>query len=96
MARYLRAHSACALRRNASVWVKSGTESQLSELSAPAVPHGTFHEGGAKNAVESVLDPYSEHGASPDLDSARGLIPAVVLGVAFWTVILGIALLIWG
>jgi hypothetical protein len=43
-----------------------------------------------------VLDPYSEHGASPDLDSARGLIPAVVLGVAFWAVILGIALLIWG
>ena len=54
------------------------------------------HEGGAKNAVESVLNPYDEDGLSPDLDSARGLIPAVVLGVAFWAVILGIALLIWG
>jgi len=43
-----------------------------------------------------VLDPNREDGASPDLDSARGLIPAVVLGVAFWAVILAIALLIWG
>ncbi|HJW53520.1 MAG TPA: hypothetical protein VJ501_16020 [Burkholderiaceae bacterium] len=43
-----------------------------------------------------MLDPYRKDGASPDLDSARGLIPAVVLGVAFWAIILGIALLIWG
>jgi hypothetical protein len=49
-----------------------------------------------KTPLNLVFEPYRDGGASPDLDSARGLIPAVVLGVAFWAVILGIALLIWG
>jgi hypothetical protein len=43
-----------------------------------------------------VLEPNRLNGASPDLDCVRGLIPAVVLGVAFWAIILAIGLLIWG
>ena len=69
---------------------------QLSELPAPAVPQGPPNQGGAKNAVKSVLEPNRLNGASPDLDCVRGLIPAVVLGVAFWAIILAIGLLIWG
>ena len=50
---------------------------------------------GATSAVFAVYETNREDG-SADLDSARALIPAVILGVAFWAIILAIAVLIWG
>jgi hypothetical protein len=46
--------------------------------------------------VFAVHESNREDGGSADLDSARALIPAVILGVAFWAIILAIAVLIWG
>ena len=51
---------------------------------------------GATSAVFAVHESNREDGGSADLDSARALIPAVILGVAFWAIILAIAVLIWG
>jgi hypothetical protein len=84
------------LRRDASVPVNLGAESPSTGATRSCGPAGTLNQGGAKNAVKSVLEPNRLNGASPDLDCVRGLIPAVVLGVAFWAIILAIGLLIWG
>jgi hypothetical protein len=35
-------------------------------------------------------------GHSPDLDAARGLLPAIVVGAAVWAIIFAIAALLWG
>jgi hypothetical protein len=35
-------------------------------------------------------------GHSPDLDAARGLLPAIVMGAAVWAIIFAIAMLLWG
>ena len=37
-----------------------------------------------------------KHGEAPDLDAARGLVPAVVVGTALWVIVVAIAVLIWG
>ncbi len=33
---------------------------------------------------------------SPDLDAARGLLPAIVVGAAVWAIVFAIASLLWG
>lgn len=33
---------------------------------------------------------------SPDLDAARGLVPAIVVGAAVWAIAFAIAALLWG
>jgi hypothetical protein len=36
-----------------------------------------------------------EEGDSPDLDAARGLVPAIMLGAAFWAIAITVAILLW-
>jgi len=36
-----------------------------------------------------------ENGDAPDLDAARGLIPAIVIGAAVWAIAFAIIVLIW-
>jgi hypothetical protein len=38
----------------------------------------------------------TEDGDSPDLDAARGLVPAIVIGAAVWAIVFAIAVLLWG
>lgn len=33
---------------------------------------------------------------TPDLDAARGLVPAIVVGAAVWAIVFAIAALLWG
>jgi hypothetical protein len=35
-------------------------------------------------------------GHSPDLDAARGLLPAIAVGAAVWAIIFAVAALLWG
>ena len=35
-------------------------------------------------------------GEAPDLDTARGLVPAIVVGAALWVIVIAIAVLLWG
>lgn len=35
-------------------------------------------------------------GEQPDLDTARGLIPAIVVGAALWVILFALAVLFWG
>jgi hypothetical protein len=37
-----------------------------------------------------------QKGDSPDLDAARGLLPAIVVGAAVWAIVFAIAALLWG
>lgn len=37
-----------------------------------------------------------QQGDSPDLDTARGLLPAIVVGAAVWAIVFAIAALLWG
>lgn len=38
-----------------------------------------------------------QHGQSVhDLDAARGLVPAIVVGAAFWAIFFAVAVLLWG
>lgn len=37
-----------------------------------------------------------EDGDSPDLDTARGLVPAILVGAVIWAIAFAIAVLIWG
>jgi hypothetical protein len=41
------------------------------------------------------MDEYRK-GDSPDLDAARGLLPAIVVGAAVWAIVFSIAALLWG
>jgi hypothetical protein len=36
------------------------------------------------------------NGDSADLDAARGLLPAIVVGAAVWAIVFAIAALLWG
>jgi hypothetical protein len=38
----------------------------------------------------------TEDGDTPDLDAARGLVPAIVIGAAVWAIAFAIAVLLWG
>lgn len=38
----------------------------------------------------------TEDGDTPDLDAARGLVPAIVIGAAVWAIVFAIAVLLWG
>ena len=38
----------------------------------------------------------TENGDTPDLDAARGLVPAIVIGAAVWAIVFAIAVLLWG
>ncbi len=51
---------------------------------------------GATSAA-AVMD-MNEHRKddSPDLDAARGLVPAIVVGAAVWAIVFAIAALLWG
>jgi len=51
----------------------------------------------ALQALGTVLDTKTpEDGDSPDLDTARGLIPAILVGSVIWAIAFAIAVLIWG
>jgi hypothetical protein len=45
--------------------------------------------------VEIALMSKNEDRDSPDLDAARGLIPAIVIGTAVWAIVFAIVVLIW-
>ena len=36
-----------------------------------------------------------EDGDTPDLDTARGLVPAIMLGAAFWAIAIVVAIMLW-
>ncbi len=48
----------------------------------------------------SVVSPMhirkKKDGDAPDLDAARGLVPAIVVGAALWVIVFAIAVLLWG
>lgn len=37
-----------------------------------------------------------QQGTVHDLDAARGLVPAIVVGAAVWAILVSIAMLLWG
>ena len=47
-------------------------------------------------SVVSSMDNKNWEGPEADLDTARGLVPAVVIGTAVWVIVFAIAVLIWG
>jgi len=49
----------------------------------------------AKSVCESARMTDEENGDAPDLDAARGLIPAIVIGAAVWAIAFAIIVLIW-
>jgi hypothetical protein len=51
---------------------------------------------GATSAGVAVDMDEHRKGHSPDLDAARGLLPAIVVGAAVWAIIFAIAALLWG
>ena len=53
-------------------------------------------EGDAKSVVEVMYMKKTENGDTPDLDAARGLVPAIVIGAAVWAIVFAIAVLLWG
>jgi hypothetical protein len=42
-----------------------------------------------------MMNTESEDGDEPDLDAARGLVPAILLGVALWALAFAIAAYYW-
>lgn len=48
------------------------------------------------SVVSSMLIRKKKDGDAPDLDAARGLVPAIVVGTALWVIVVAIAVLIWG
>lgn len=48
----------------------------------------------ALGKIVELKDP--EDGDSPDLDTARGLVPAILVGAVIWAIAFAIAVLIWG
>ena len=53
-------------------------------------------EGDATSVVEVMYMKKTENGDTPDLDAARGLVPAIVIGAAVWAIVFAIAVLLWG
>jgi hypothetical protein len=37
-----------------------------------------------------------QHGHAHDLDAARGLVPAILVGAAVWAILFAVAVLLWG
>lgn len=37
-----------------------------------------------------------DSGDAPDLDTARGLVPAILVGAVIWAIAFALAVLIWG
>jgi len=51
----------------------------------------------ASQALGKALETKNtEDGDSPDLDTARGLVPAILVGAVIWAIAFAIAVLIWG
>jgi hypothetical protein len=57
---------------------------------------GHEKEGDAMSVVSSMLIRKKKDGEAPDLDAARGLVPAIVVGTALWVIVVAVAVLIWG
>jgi hypothetical protein len=52
---------------------------------------------GATSAEVVSMEQDQQHGQSVhDLDAARGLVPAIVVGAAFWAIFFAVAVLLWG
>jgi len=52
---------------------------------------------GATSAEVMSMEDDQQHGQPVhDLDAAHGLVPAIVLGAAFWAIFLAVAVLLWG
>lgn len=48
----------------------------------------------ALGKILEIKDP--EDGDSPDLDAARGLVPAILVGAVIWAIAFAIGVLLWG
>jgi hypothetical protein len=54
-----------------------------------------IREGDATSVGETVQTFGENDGDAPDLDAARGLVPAVLLGAALWAIAVRVVTLLW-
>jgi hypothetical protein len=47
-------------------------------------------------SVEAGSMEEDQQGHAHDLDTARGLVPAIVLGAAVWAILFALGVLLWG